>query len=156
MKLSAREQYGLRAMIELGRRHGQGPVSLSDVAETQGVSLGYLEQIIPMLKAANLVESTRGAHGGYELTRAPWEITVGDVVRALEEGYIVPLKCIPGAEGDELCSRQGSCAARDVWRRMHEGIVEVLDSTTLADLLDPGDVAEGLARYGASVSEGRS
>jgi Rrf2 family cysteine metabolism transcriptional repressor len=137
MRLSAREQYGLRAMIELGRRYGEGPVPLGDVAVSQGVSLGYLEQIAPLLKEASLVESTRGARGGYELTRPPREISVGDVVRALEEGYIMPLKCIPGAEGEESCSREGACAARDVWRRMHEGIVEVLDSTTLADLVEP-------------------
>jgi Rrf2 family cysteine metabolism transcriptional repressor len=153
MKLSAREQYGLRAMIELGRRHGQGPVSLGDVAEAQGVSLGYLEQILPMLKAADLVASTRGARGGYELARTPQEITVGDVVRALEEGYIVPLKCIPGTEGEEACSRQESCLARDVWRRVHEGIVEVLDSTTLADLLEPADVTGGLTQYGAVAAD---
>jgi Rrf2 family cysteine metabolism transcriptional repressor len=137
MRLSAREQYGLRAMIELGRRYGEGPVPLGDVAVSQGVSLGYLEQIAPLLKEASLVESTRGARGGYELTRPPREISVGDVVRALEEGYIMPLKCIPGAEGEESCSSEGACAARDVWRRMHEGIVEVLDSTTLADLVEP-------------------
>ena len=136
MRLSAREQYGLRAMIELGRRYGDGPVSLSGVAEAQGVSLGYLEQITPLLREANLVESTRGARGGYQLSRAPQEITVGDVVRALEEGYIMPLKCIPGTE-DESCGRTAVCAARDVWKRMHEGIVEVLDSTTLDDLIDP-------------------
>ena len=137
MRLSAREQYGLRAMIELGRRYGDGPVSLSDVAEAQGVSLGYLEQITPLLREANLVESTRGARGGYQLSREPREITVGDVVRALEEGYIMPLKCIPGTEEEESCSRIEVCAARDVWRRMHEGIVEVLDSTTLDDLIEP-------------------
>jgi Rrf2 family protein len=137
MRLSAKEQYGLRAMIELGRRYGGAPVSLSDVAEAQGVSLGYLEQIIPLLREANLVESTRGAHGGYRLSRAPQKITVGDVVRAVEEGHIMPLKCIPGAQGEEVCSRTEVCGARDVWRRMHEGIVEVLDSTTLDDLIEP-------------------
>jgi Rrf2 family protein len=137
MKLSAREQYGLRAMIELGRRYGEGPVSLSDVAQSQGISLGYLEQIAPLLKGSHLVESTRGVRGGYKLTRAPSEITVGDIVRALEEGYIMPLKCIPGAEGEDSCTRKGVCTARDVWKRMHEGMVEVLDSTTLADLVEP-------------------
>jgi Rrf2 family cysteine metabolism transcriptional repressor len=122
-------------MIELGRRHGQGPVSLSDVAQAQSISLGYLEQIFPLLKDAHLVESTRGARGGYELSRAPQQITVGDVVRALEEGYIMPLKCIPQETGQASCGRQDFCAARDVWRKMHEGIVEVLDSTTLEDLV---------------------
>jgi Rrf2 family protein len=108
---------------------------LSDVAQAQSISLGYLEQIVPLLKDANLVESTRGARGGYELSRAPRQITVGDVVRALEEGYIMPLKCIPHGRGGESCGRQDTCAARDVWRKMHEGIVEVLDSTTLEDLV---------------------
>jgi len=142
MRLSAREQYGLRAMIELGRRHGRGPVSLGEVAGAQGVSLGYLEQIIPLLKGAGLVESTRGARGGYELARSPLEITVGDVVRALEEGFIVPLKCISEAEGEGSCGREEICGARDVWRKMHEGIVEVLDSTTLSDLAEPSEVSE--------------
>jgi len=145
MKLSAREQYGLRAMIELGRRHGCGPVSLSEVAEVQGLSLGYLEQIVPFLKEAGLVESTRGARGGYDLTMSPGEITVGDVIRALEEGAIVPLKCIMGHEEQALCSREGICAARDVWRKMHEGIVGVLDSTTLADLAQPVAASMGTA-----------
>jgi len=137
MKLSAREQYGLRAMIELGMRHGRGPVSLNEVAEAQGVSLGYLEQIVPALKEADLVRSTRGARGGYELSRSPLDITVGDVVRALQEGYIVPLKCITGSEAQESCEREEICAARDVWKKVHEGIVEVLDATTLADLVEP-------------------
>lgn len=137
MKLSAREHYGLRAMIELGRHFGRGPISLNEVAETQGISLGYLEQIVPFLKEANLVESTRGARGGYELTRSPLEITVGDVVRALGEGRIVPLKCIAGNQTEEPCAREEVCAARDVWRKVHEGIAEVLDATTLADLVEP-------------------
>jgi Rrf2 family cysteine metabolism transcriptional repressor len=141
MKLSAREQYGLRAMIELGRRHGWGPVSLNEVAEAQGVSLGYLEQIVPALKEANLVRSTRGARGGYELTRSPLEITVGDIVRALQEGHIVPLKCITGGGAEEPCEREEICAARDVWKKVHEGIAEVLDATTLADLVEPVSVS---------------
>lgn len=137
MKLSAREQYGLRAMIELGRHYGAGPVSLNEVAEAQGVSLGYLEQIFPLLKEADLVESTRGARGGYELTRSPAEISVGDVVRALQEGYIVPLKCIASSKAEESCEREEICAARDVWKKVHEGIVQVLDATTLGDLIEP-------------------
>lgn len=137
MKLSAREQYGLRAMIELGLRYGEGPVSLNDVAVAQEVSFPYLEQIMPLLRDADLIESTRGAHGGYALRRAPDRITVGDIIRALEEGQIMALKCIPGAEADYSCSRQEMCSARDIWRKMHAGIVQVLDSTTLTDLIEP-------------------
>ncbi len=137
MKLSSKEQYGLRAMIELTHRYGQGPVPLSDVAEAQGVSFPYLQQIMPLLKDAGLVESTRGAYGGYALSRAPTGITIGDIVRALEEGSIMALKCIPGTGAGDSCTRQDVCAARDVWTRMHDGIVEVLDSMTLADLVSP-------------------
>jgi Rrf2 family cysteine metabolism transcriptional repressor len=141
MKLSAREQYGLRAMIELAGRYGEGPVSLNEVAQAQGISFPYLEQIVPLLKDAGLIESTRGAYGGYVLSQNPHRITVGDVIRALEEGQIIPLKCIPGTESTDSCARQDICIARDVWKRMHEGIVEVLDSTTLADLIEPVGVA---------------
>ncbi len=137
MKLSAREQYGLRAMIELTRRYGQGPVSLNDVAQAQEISFPYLEQIMPLLKDAGLIESTRGAYGGYVLSREPNEITIGDIIRALEEGHIIPLKCISSAELSDPCARQETCMARDVWKKMHDGIVEVLDSTTLADLTEP-------------------
>lgn len=136
MRLSAKEQYGLRAMIELGRRYGEGPVSLSDVAQAQGVSFPYLEQIVPLLREADLIESTRGAYGGYALRLAPRNITVGDIIRALEDGQIMSLKCIPGSEVGDTCSRQEVCTARDVWRKMHDGIVQILDSTTLADLMD--------------------
>jgi Rrf2 family cysteine metabolism transcriptional repressor len=141
MKLSAREQYGLRAMIELAHRYGEGPVSLNEVAQAQGISFPYLEQIVPLLKDAGLIESTRGAYGGYVLSQDPHKITVGDIVRALEEGYIMPLKCIPSAGESDSCARQDICIARDVWKRMHDGIVEVLDSTTLADLMEPAETS---------------
>ena len=141
MKLSAREQYGLRAMIELAHRYGEGPVSLNDVAQAEGISFPYLEQIMPLLRDAGLIESTRGAHGGHALSREAHKITIGDIIRALEEGHIIPLKCIPGAGVSDSCTRQETCMARDVWRKMHNGIVQVLDSTTLADLIEPVRVA---------------
>lgn len=137
MKLSAREQYGLRAMIELARRHGEGPVSLNEVAQAQGISLAYLEQIVRLLKDAGLIKSTRGAYGGHALNQEPHSITIGDIIRALQDGHVIPLKCIQGEEVSDPCERQEMCLARDVWKRMHDGIVEVLDSTTLADLIEP-------------------
>ncbi len=137
MKLTAREQYGVRAMIELARRYGEGPVSLNDVAQAEGISLPYLEQIVPFLKDAGLIQSTRGARGGYALNQQPHHTTVGDVIRALEEGHVMALKCIPARGQDKSCARQEVCMARDVWRKMLDGIVELLDSTTLADLIEP-------------------
>jgi Rrf2 family protein len=91
MKLSTREQYGVRAMVELARFYGQGPLPLTEVSRLQNISLAYLEQIVASLREAELVVSTRGAHGGYHLAREPQAITVGDVLRALE-GPIAPVQ----------------------------------------------------------------
>ena len=134
MKFSAREQYGLRAMAELARRYGQGPISLSEVAQAQGISLSYLEQVIAPLRRAGLLVSTRGAHGGYSLARDPGIITTGDVIRALE-GAIAPIKCITDEENCAPCAREDICATRSVWEKVRARLVETLDSTTLADLI---------------------
>ncbi|MBN1934682.1 MAG: Rrf2 family transcriptional regulator [Anaerolineae bacterium] len=132
MKVSAKEQYGLRAIAELAERYGQGPISLNDVAQAQGISLAYLEQVICDLRDAELVTSTRGAHGGYELARPPREITIGAVLRALE-GDILPVQCVRH-EDAQPCARGEMCAARTVWEQVHRRVVDVLDRMTLADL----------------------
>jgi Rrf2 family protein len=131
MKISSKEQYGLRAMAELAARYGQGPVPLAKVAQAQGLSRDYLEQIVPALREAGLVQSTRGAHGGYQLARAPETVTVGQVLRALE-GEILPLQCV--SENAEECDRSHMCAARTVWTKVHARVSETLNEMTLADL----------------------
>lgn len=131
MRFSSKEQYGLRAMVELAQRHGEGPVPLSEVAAAQGIPLPYLEQIAALLRRAGLLESTRGAYGGYRLSRQPAAITVGDVIRALE-GPLVPVKCIVG--GDEVCELVNRCATRSVWELVRQRLEETLDGITLADL----------------------
>ncbi|HID86274.1 MAG TPA: Rrf2 family transcriptional regulator [Anaerolineae bacterium] len=133
MRISTRGAYGLRAMIELAQRYGQGPVPLAEVAQTEGISLSYLEQIIAPLRKAGLVESKRGAYGGYALARDPSTITVGQIVRALE-GPITPYPC--ASEGEDFtCEREASCTARLLWQRMRDSIAAVLDSTTLEELV---------------------
>lgn len=132
MKVSAKEQYGLRAIAELADQYGKGPISLNDVAQAQSISLDYLEQVIRDLRDAELVASTRGAHGGYELARPPEEITVGEVLRALE-GDILPVQCVRQDDAPP-CIRSEACAARTVWEQVHRRVVDVLDSITLADL----------------------
>ena len=131
MKISAKEQHGLRAMAELAARYGQGPVPLGEVADAQGISRDYLEQIVPALREAGLVQSTRGAHGGYQLTRVPKSITVGQVLEALE-GEILPLRCV--SENAAQCDRSSMCAARTVWTKVHARVSETLNEMTLADL----------------------
>jgi Rrf2 family transcriptional regulator, cysteine metabolism repressor len=134
MRFSNREQYGLRAMVEFARRYGSGPVSLGDIALSQDISLSYLEQIVIPLRKAGLLSSRRGASGGYCLVAPPVEVTAGDVIRALE-GPLVPVRCVTVAGSAACCEREGSCAARTVWRKVADRLEEALDSTTLADLI---------------------
>ncbi len=132
MKISAKEEYGLRAMAELAKRYNDGPVPLSEIARAEELSMDYLEQIFPSLRAAGLVNSTRGAKGGYELSRSPAEITVGDVLRALA-GEIFDLECLSEKDAPP-CVREAVCVVHSVWKAVYDRVVETLDSTTLADL----------------------
>lgn len=134
MKFTAREQYGLRAMVEMARRYGDGPVSLSKIARVQRISQGYLEQVAAALRRAGLLISRRGAAGGYTLARQPDAITVGDVIRVLE-GEIVPMTCVTDKDTcAPPCSREGQCATRDVWLTVRKQLEKTLDGTTLAEL----------------------
>ncbi len=132
MKVSAKEQYGVRAMAELAQQYGAGPIPLSDIAQAQGMSIDYLEQVVPALRDAGLLNSTRGAKGGYELTRPPDQITVGEMLRALS-GEILPVRCVED-DCTELCHRTSECGARTVWQTIHDQLLDTLDSMRLADL----------------------
>ena len=132
MHFSAKEQYGLRAMAELAARFGQGPIALSEVAQAQGISLATLEQVVAPLRRAGLLISSRGAAGGYTLARPPEQITVADVLRALE-GALVSIPCLEG-DAATRCERAEQCATRPVWALVRDRLVETLDHTTLADV----------------------
>ncbi|MCL5256802.1 MAG: Rrf2 family transcriptional regulator [Chloroflexi bacterium] len=134
MRLSTKSHYGLMAMVDLAKNYGQGPVSLMEISTREDISLGYLEQLVAVLKRAGLVESTRGARGGYELAKAPGEVTVGDIVRALE-GPIAPIECVSEESNKELCGRESACPSRIVWVKMRDSMAQALDSTSLADLI---------------------
>lgn len=131
MRFSSREQYGLRLMAELAARYGERPVPLSEVADAQGIALATLEQIVAPLRRSGLVISTRGATGGYTLARPPTEMTVGDVLRALEGG-LVPVPCLD--PGGERCERAQRCTTRPVWALVRDRLVETLDRLTLEDV----------------------
>jgi Rrf2 family protein len=132
MRVSAKELYGLRAMSEFARHFGQGPLSLSEVANRQGISQAYLEQIAIDLRRAGLLHSRRGAQGGYYLSRAPRDTTAGDVIRALE-GSILPVQCV-AEQKCTPCALEDGCSARGIWEQVRDRLVETLDSITLADL----------------------
>lgn len=132
MKLSTRGRYGLRAMIDMAQSDEVGPIATRLIAERQGISERYLEQLMVPLKRAGLVKSVRGSQGGYLLGKKPQDITAGDIVRILE-GPIAPVECV-SETNPEACSRADYCVTRVVWTKVRDSIAEVLDSYTLADL----------------------
>jgi Rrf2 family protein len=132
MKLSTRGRYGLRALLDLALHQGAGLVRLKDIAGRQDISLHYLERLIAPLIAAGLVKSTRGARGGVLLIKAPSQVKLSEVIQALE-GSIAPVGCV---NNPALCQRSALCVTRDVWSELMEAMVQVLDATTLQDLVE--------------------
>lgn len=132
MKLSTRGRYGVRALLDLALQQGEGLVLLKDIARRQEVSLPYLEHLITPLIAAGMVKSTRGARGGVSLLKPPSEIKLSEVVQLLE-GSIAPVDCV---NNPALCHRSTFCVTRDIWVEMKEAMSQVLDSTTLQDLVE--------------------
>jgi Rrf2 family transcriptional regulator, cysteine metabolism repressor len=139
MIFSTRAEYGVRLMVELGRQQTDGPTPLNAIAEAEGLPLPYLEHVVAKLKKAGLVVSTRGAHGGYALAHPAAEITMDQVVMALE-GTIAPMECFTDEVRRVLCSHavdQGhGCATKLLWTRVQGGMVRALKETTLADLVE--------------------
>ncbi len=129
MRLTARSEYGLLALIDLACRYGGGPVSARGVAERQKIPPKFLEQLFVSMRQAGLVTAVRGARGGFELSRDPMAITVLDVVEALE-GPLQPTQC--GGGGG--CERSPVCAAGTVWTRATEALRDVFATTSLGTL----------------------
>ena len=132
MKLSTKGRYGLTLMIDLAINYGAGPVSLKNIAERHDLSDHYLEQLIAPLRNAGLVRSIRGAYGGYVLAKDPDEITSADVIRVLE-GPIGPVECIAETNA-ALCDKYDTCIKKDLWIRLRDSMIDVLEATTIADL----------------------
>jgi Rrf2 family cysteine metabolism transcriptional repressor len=121
-------------MLDMAMDQSDGPITLNSISERQGVSIGYLEQLMVPLKKEGLIRSVRGAQGGYLLARDPEDITVGDIIRALE-GPIAPVACV-SEDYPEECDRAEGCVTRLVWAKVRDSIVEVLDSLTLYALVE--------------------
>ncbi|WP_416827421.1 cysteine metabolism transcriptional regulator CymR [Ectobacillus polymachus] len=124
MKISTKGRYGLTIMIDLAKKYGSGPISLKSIAQAHDLSEHYLEQLISPLRNARLVKSTRGAYGGYVLADHPSVITAGNVIRCLEG----PITVVEGIEEEKPAQRQ-------LWLRIRDAVQEVLDNTTLEDLV---------------------
>ena len=125
MKLSTKARYATRAMVELAGHSEGGLVLLRDVSQRTEISEGYLEQLLMPLKAAGLVRTARGAHGGFALGRHPSEITVSDIITVVE-GSTAPAECV---DDGTICSRSGFCRTRDVWAKLKEATDGVLGSS---------------------------
>ena len=145
MIFTTKAEYGVRFLIQLGLRAEEGggecggPVSLKAVAEAENLPLAYLERLAALLKKAELIASTRGAHGGYVLARPAADITMDQVVLALE-GAIAPMDCfVDDRDGRVQCSHHGTeaqaCATKLLWTRVQMGVIKSLQRTTLAELV---------------------
>ena len=130
LKLSTKGRYGLRAMIDLARHHGEGPVLVRSIAERQEVSSKYLHALLASLKAAKLVRSVRGSGGGYTLARPDQDIHVIQILEALE-GPIAVVDCVADAE---VCNRAETCATRDLWTDLSRAFEDTLTGLTLEEL----------------------
>lgn len=134
MKLSTKGRYGLRAVLDLALHSETEAVSLSSIAERQSISISYLEQLIAKLKKAGIVNSIRGAQGGYVLGKPASEISVGEILRALE-GDLNPVDCAEVTGGDASCSGSDLCVTKYVWKRISDSINHAVDTLFLDELV---------------------
>ena len=134
MQLTTRSRYGLRMLLDIALHGDEGPVRIQDIAKRRGISVKYLEQLIRALKKAGFINSKRGPKGGHVLAKPAASITVGDIVRALEE-WVVLKGCSLSKDTCASCSRVESCRPKEVWERANAAMFETLDAYTLQSLL---------------------
>lgn len=143
LRVSTRGEYGVRLMVYLARHYGDGPCSLTEISQSEGLELQqqYLEQLVRSLRQHELVESTRGAHGGYRLARPPEQMRMSEIVRALE-GPIAPMICATEGEMAIICDRLDGCSTHFLWAHVRDAVAAALDGLSLADLLREADATQ--------------
>jgi Rrf2 family protein len=153
MRVTTWAEYGLIVSLHLAKRAGNGPVAARDMADKERLPADYVEQILLRLRRAGLVESKRGAHGGYLLARAPEEITVKDVLDASEHGtFEENCECHPLNLDNRKCGSQTVCSIRPVWQLLHKRVDDTLGGIRLSDLLhDEPEVREIVGLAGVAV-----
>ena len=151
MKLSTKGRYGLRALIDLAVYSEESAVSISSIAEREKISESYLEQLVAKLRKAGLVKSIRGAGGGYKLARPAQEISVGDILRALE-GNLEAVECA-GLDADRGCEEANFCVTKYVWQRINESIAQAVDEIKLSQLVQESKAVK--SRGECSEQQGR-
>jgi Rrf2 family protein len=151
MRLTMRSDYGAHAVIELARRYGEGPVQCAEIAARQKIPESYLDQLLSSLRRVGIVRSQRGPHGGHELARDPRELTLGDVVTALE-GPVVPQEFVHSLSSDaDGTDWRSACAVRNAWHAATEASQRVLDGTTIQALVEQ----QGLIRANRELQPAR-
>ena len=133
MKISTKGRYSLRMLLDLARHRDNGFIALKDIAERQGISKKYLEQIVTLLNHSDILRTNRGYQGGYMLAKTPDQYTVGQILRVAEGGLCV-ISCL--ADEPNQCERSGDCKTLPVWRGLQRVISEYLDGITLQMILD--------------------
>jgi len=143
MKLSTKGRYGVRLMLDLASKFGQGPVFLKDIAQRQDISEKYLWHLLAQLKNAGLVNSIRGAHGGYILSRPPSEISLKDIISVLEGSLCL----VPCVDDKSFCGRTNACIANQVWSELTGKISGLFEEFTLEKMLDKQQEKSELILY---------
>ena len=133
MKISTKGRYALRLLLDLAEHKNDGFIALKDIAERQGISKKYLEQIVPILNKSGILQTNRGYMGGYKLAKSPDQYTVGTILQ-VTEGSLAPVACLEREVND--CARADECATLPVWKGLYTVIREYLDGITLQDILD--------------------
>ncbi len=139
MKISTKGRYALRMLLDLAQHNSGEYVALQAIADRQGISKKYLEQIVPLLNRADILQRNRGYQGGYRLARDPAKYTVGEILR-VTEGNLAPVTCLETEENQ--CERCGRCATLPVWKGLQDVVSQYLDNITLQDILDRGAVPD--------------
>jgi len=139
LKLSTKGRYGLRAIVDLALHSEEETVALSSIAEREGISISYLEQLIAKLKKAGLVTSVRGAQGGYKLAKPASEVSIGDILRALE-GSLNPVDCAEVVGGESNCEGANLCVTKYVWKRISDSINDAVDHIMLSELVEESKI----------------
>lgn len=141
MKLSTKGRYGLRAIVDIASHGKEQPVSITNISSRQNITVRYLEQLLGKLRKAGLVKSVRGSQGGYILAKDARDISVGEVLRALE-GDLIPVACSEITGDEKKCSGANSCVTKYVWKRINDSIQETVDSILLSELVERNDKME--------------
>ena len=132
MKVSTKGDYGVRALVELAHHYGEGPVQSAEIAARQQVPEPYLDQLLTTLRRAGFIRSVRGPQGGHALIRDPREVKLSEVMTALE-GSLAAIACV---DDPDACTKEGGCVQREVWERVRDATLEILENVSIADLAE--------------------